>query len=362
MVKTNRKHDAVERSIRDIERQGSGMARIAHFFAVLLVVLFSLGSLVSLSGDSLTAVLAQWHATHALNIPAAISIAVSTLLVVAMDVGMLYSALMLRLLATRRAAKAEKRVHCTVMFGVALLESATYAYMGAVYEHPQDIVAWLLILSRALAAPLLSIYLSMARPLPVTSRDILAQAELASGMGVLRDVVRHASDETAALSDKVALYGASALMAPEDRARLDAMLTVVQRQIQPVMVREAVPQVVPVSQPLPDGKLLAPVNLNEVLYTGNPPETAKQRHKRPTSLAAKRTSREAVLTLTDPDATPRQRKAETPEARCRKLLKKNPALSKKELARLAGVAESTAARWKRVVSAELAEAAAQIEA
>ena len=100
------------------------------------------------------------------------------------------------------------------MFTVAALEASTYGYMSWLYEHPHNPVAWALILARASAAPLLSIYLSMARPLPVTSRDILYQVELASGKGVIRDAVTVANDANAPLADKMALYGASALMSP----------------------------------------------------------------------------------------------------------------------------------------------------
>ena len=81
------------------------------------------------------------------------------------------------------------RLHRELMATVAVLEAGTYAYMAWRYETPVSVVAWALILSRALAAPLLSVYLAMARPLPVTARDILAQVELASGLGLIRDAV-----------------------------------------------------------------------------------------------------------------------------------------------------------------------------
>ena len=80
-----------------------------------------------------------------------------------------------------------------------------------------------------LAAPLLSVYLAMARPLPVTARDILAQVELASGLGLIRDAVTIANDASASLSQKVALFGASAVMTPQDRERLDGLLAAVER-------------------------------------------------------------------------------------------------------------------------------------
>ncbi len=107
------------------------------------------------------------------------------------------------------------RLHRGVMATVAVLEAGTYAYMAWRYETPVSVVAWALILSRALAAPLLSVYLAMARPLPVTARDILAQVELASGLGLIRDAVTIANDASASLSQKVALFGASAVMTPK---------------------------------------------------------------------------------------------------------------------------------------------------
>jgi hypothetical protein len=69
----------------------------------------------------------------------------------------------------------------------------------------------------------------MARPLSVTARDILAQVELASGLGLIRDAVTIANDTSASLSQKVALFGASAVMTPQDRERLDGLLAAVER-------------------------------------------------------------------------------------------------------------------------------------
>jgi hypothetical protein len=69
----------------------------------------------------------------------------------------------------------------------------------------------------------------MARPLPVTARDILAQVELASGLGLIRDAVTIANDASASLSQKVALFGASAVMTPQDRERLDELLAAVEQ-------------------------------------------------------------------------------------------------------------------------------------
>jgi hypothetical protein len=239
--------DEVADQLADIARQGSGMARLAHVCASLMLVLFSAGSLVALGGDALLSVLDGAQQGH-VELPAAISLGVSTLLVLCMDVAMLYAASMLRLLGMRRAEPRAMRLHRGVMATVAILEAGTYAYMAWRYETPLSVVAWALILSRALAAPLLSVYLAMARPLPVTARDILAQVELASGLGLIRDAVTIANDSSASLSQKVALFGASAVMTEQDRERLDGLLTTVEARRAP---REASSQSPGASEDVP---------------------------------------------------------------------------------------------------------------
>src|SRR5215831_8570038 len=121
--------DEVADQLTDIARQGSGMARLAHICAWLMLVLFSAGSLVALGGDALLRVLDGAQQGH-VDLPAAISLGVSTLLVLCMDVAMLYAASMLRLLGMRRAEPRTMQLHRGVMATVAVLEAGTYAYMA----------------------------------------------------------------------------------------------------------------------------------------------------------------------------------------------------------------------------------------
>jgi hypothetical protein len=216
--------------MRELERQGAGMARLAHLFATLMVVLFSLGSLVALSGDAFGAIVSAVEHGGLPGIPQAISVLVSTLMVVCCDIGLVYAAMTLRVLKTRGTSRDEQLLHWFVLVTVATIEAGTYLYMSARYEAPTG-VAWALVVARAVAAPLLSVYLSMARPHPVTPRDILHQAELAQGIQLVRDVLRVAQDPEASLADKMRLYGASAHMAEQDRQRLEGMIAVVQDRL-----------------------------------------------------------------------------------------------------------------------------------
>jgi hypothetical protein len=220
--------DPLARTIAQLERQGGVLVAVAHLCATLMIVLFSLGSLVALSGDAFASLVFTVRQGGTPALPQAISIAVSTLMVVCCDVGLVYAAMVLRALRTR-GAETGYLLHTAVLVVVALIEAGTYLYMSARYEQPTG-WAWALILARAGAAPLLSVYLAMAARLPVTSRDMLHQAEVWQGIQLVREVIAVAADPTAPLADKLALYEQPAVMSAADRQRLRAMIAVVQRR------------------------------------------------------------------------------------------------------------------------------------
>jgi|GEM_PF-1829338 len=220
--------DPVEAQLRDIARQGTFGAMVSHFFATLLIILFSAASLIALGADSVRAVIRS-IAAGTLDIPNTVASGVTGLLVPAMDVAILRAASKIRILATRRASKGEMALHIAVVVTISVIEASTYCYMSALYEHPSGWADWALIAARAFAAPLIGVYLAMDRPHPVTSRDILAQVELGAGAGVIRDVTVIANDADASLDRKMELFGASAVMRDNERERLESLITVARR-------------------------------------------------------------------------------------------------------------------------------------
>lgn len=201
--------DAIDEQLRDIASQGAGMARVAHLFAFGLIALFSVASLVALGGDALVAVVSEWRSGGYFDIPKIGSLVVVVLLVPAFDAAMLYAAARIRLLFSRRARRRDYTIHWGILLSTAMVEAGAYAYMAWRYEGAPTLAAWALIVIRAVFAPLLAIYLSMARALPVTAKDIMAQVELASGSGLLRDAVGVANDPNAPMSTKAAIFAAS---------------------------------------------------------------------------------------------------------------------------------------------------------
>jgi hypothetical protein len=125
--------DPLARTIRQLERQGGVLVAVAHLCASLMIVLFSLGSLVALSGDAFASLVLTVRQGGTPALPQAISIAVSTLMVVCCDVGLVYAAMVLRALRTR-GAETGYLLHTAVLVIVALIEAGTYLYMSARYE------------------------------------------------------------------------------------------------------------------------------------------------------------------------------------------------------------------------------------
>lgn len=219
------KRDPVEAQLRDISRQGTFGAVISHIAATLLIILFSLASLIALGADSVQAVLASLsHGT--VDIPNAVAAGVTGLLVPAMDIAMLRAAAKIRILMSRRAEGKELALHNVVVYGIAAVEAVTYCYMAGRYEHPANLIAWSIIAVRAAAAPLIGVYLAMDRAHPVTSRDMMAHVELRAGEQLIRDMIAIAADPELTLEHKMELFGAAAIMRDDDRARLDNLIAV----------------------------------------------------------------------------------------------------------------------------------------
>lgn len=214
--------DPVAEQLNEIESRGRSTISLAHIAAFLVLMVFSLGSLVGLTGDSLNALLSQWRASHTTNLTAAIAISVSTLLVFAMDIGMYYAAMRVRVMKRRNQGDGV-RLDWGVIISVGIVEALSYAYMSYLYDHPHGII-WVLIALRAASAPALAAYLSLAESSPVGERDIVQSVERVVAHGVITEMTRIAGDPRASLERKLALYkgargGLDALISAESQTR-----------------------------------------------------------------------------------------------------------------------------------------------
>lgn len=317
--------DPVDAQLAAISREGAHMAHVGHAISFLLVVLFSAGSLAALGADALTRLQAQLAAGH-VDIPSALSLAVSTLVVAAMDVAMLNAAKRLRLLTTRRGTWSEKALHVAVMVLVCALEAATYCYMSFRFETPATWIAGAIIVGRAGSAPLLSVYLALSQPLPVTSRDIMAQVELTQGRSLIRDFVVEAANPDVTLADKLAMYKAST-------QGLDALLAAAQ-------ARHSAPVIVDSTPPPTDGGTPATLaSADRPIHML--PAPAKRRKP-----AQRRRAAQAAQSPAEVEAKVRAAWAVAP------LRPGKARLSNTQLQRAAGISSATASKWVNVLKRE----------
>lgn len=94
--------DAVAGQLHTLARQGTWMARPGHACAFAMIVLFNLGSLVSIAGEPTHIFLAAWQRGQ-LDLNAGIAAGISAFLVLCMDMASLNAAHKLRVHAARRA-------------------------------------------------------------------------------------------------------------------------------------------------------------------------------------------------------------------------------------------------------------------
>lgn len=359
----------IEAQLRDIDRQGGGMARFAHFCATALLVAGSIGSLISISAQAFNKFLAATAAGH-LDVPDLLNAVVGVLLVLAGDAALLYAASVLRNARSAQMPRDETRVHLWVMIGVSIMEAATYLYMAWLFDKPDNLVIWAIDGGRAIAWPLLAAYLSMARPLPVGPRDVAYHTALASGKGVIRDVATLAADPSAPLQRKVRIYKASATMSRDDLRRFEDIVDAVTAD-EPV----SPPQLITAEHALETVRRELQLNPQHYLPEpdrtpdpptdgGTPVPSAPVASKLPTPIAPAvanvtplrrgmgRRPRQDKRTTARANA--RSGRRGTAEKRVRAALASNPAMTFDELVRQTGVSESTASKWLAVVEAERA--------
>ncbi len=220
--------DPVDQQLHEVARQGAGMVRLAHFAGALIIISFSLGSAVGICSTLIDGITRNGPLTWA-ALPLDIAFGVSLLMVFGMDIASLYAAFVVRLLFTRRSPWGDYVWHVAMIVFASILESGTFAYMSWRYDNPAVMAVAVLILVRAIGAPIFALYLNMARQIPVGTSDMQYHSFLASGKGVIREVINIANDHTAPLAHKVELFAASYPMSDRERQSLDRLIEVTKK-------------------------------------------------------------------------------------------------------------------------------------
>lgn len=221
--------DPIEQQMREVERQGRGMARLMHAAGYLMLILFSAGSAIGICGTLVQRVIANGPLTWQ-SLPNDIVITVSLMLVFCMDLAAIYAAFHMRLLATRRAPWTQYLLHAAVLLICTILEGGTFIQMSFAYDNVVAGTVALLIIARGVVAPLLSVYLNMARPIPVGVADLMYHSFVGSAQGLAHDMIHIANDPQSSLAEKAEMVSASAQVNTHEQAQLDQLIAVARRR------------------------------------------------------------------------------------------------------------------------------------
>lgn len=235
------RRDPVQRAQREMEHRGRVLTAVMHFASYVMLVLFSLGSAVGITGDLVRHVLAVGPLSWA-ALTSNIVILVSLALVLCMDLGDIYAAFNLRDRARRQEPFNLGYVWDIAAIVVATgLEGGTFIYMSFHYDSVVGTGLAILVIGRGIFAPLYAIYLNMARPTPPGVADVSYRMFMGSAAGVERKIVAIANDPDATLVDGVAMMRASARINKQDNSTLDAMMAAAEGYEQRKLLRPASP-------------------------------------------------------------------------------------------------------------------------
>ncbi len=159
------------------------LAFLGRLLSPLLLVAFSLASLIVLAGEPLAATLGAIAGQGSLDYATVVSLATTALLIIAMDVVMLLASIRIR--DAIEAGKSWKSWLglAAIVTAIGAVEALTFSVMLIQQEHHKTPIAWALILARASIAPGCAIFLAV-----LPSRELTRQ-----------DVDRHLLAKTAAL-------------------------------------------------------------------------------------------------------------------------------------------------------------------
>ncbi len=208
----------------------------------LLLVAFSLASLIVLAGQPLAATLAAVAGQGTLDYATVVSLATTAVLIVAMDVVMLLAAVRIR--DATEAGRGGWWAYGVVVGLIGVVEALTFSDMLVGQEHPATALAWVLIIARALIAPGCAVFLTVLPNRELTRQDVDRHLLAKTAALLLDQLERMALAGDAAFSEVLHLFLHLSLpdnpQAAASQAARDAELAALLERLSPQAVaREA---------------------------------------------------------------------------------------------------------------------------
>lgn len=208
--------EKIKRRLAAIERENERSVRTDHMFGALLVVTIATAAMIGMAADSIKALL---HG--ALQAADIVTMATVFAGVLGMNRALLASARNMRR-ADGRGEQIAPRDHA-ILWSVIAVESLSFGYMLWVFEHPANAFQIALLIGRAVAIPIATVYLEQQRRMPLDPVDIGIETEIGQGLGVMEDLVEQSYDRAVPTALKIHNYRANADLSPAMDARLERM-------------------------------------------------------------------------------------------------------------------------------------------
>lgn len=173
------------RELRKAANHGTVMMAWGRLWAIILLVFFSAGALVTLAGVPIQHIATAVQHGQPFNIAEAITTATILALVIGMDLAMVIATMMIRAFRARGKTFADWWGYLVLALFVGAIEALTFGVMIVNNEHPTGAVAWLLVVARSLAVPVCAVFLSLVSNLPVTPNDVRAKLQIEAGQGLM---------------------------------------------------------------------------------------------------------------------------------------------------------------------------------
>lgn len=220
------KSDA-KRKLLKIRREGEKSASTAHRYSSVGIVVIAAMALFGLSHEDIVKLLNTPPGQH-INIGQLVPLAVIFVSIVVMNVGQLVAARSKRRSESR--GEAVKSIDKQIMYGVLGAESLSFGYALWLIDQPHTIIQWLLLIIRSALFTYTVMYLEIQREQPIDTVDMITQAEIGQGYGMLDELVERAYDTDLPLALRMQSYQATATLEPQMERKLQAMVAASQAQ------------------------------------------------------------------------------------------------------------------------------------
>jgi hypothetical protein len=210
-----------------IRREGERSASTAHGYASVGIVVIAAMALYGLAYDSIQKLFNTTGGTP-VDMKTIATLVVVFVLVIVMNYAQLTSARSKR----RSEGRGEKvsGQDTRIMYGVLILEAAALGYALYLIEQPKDAIQWGLLVARAIIFAYSVLYLEIQREQPIDTVDMVTQAEIGQGYGMLEELVDSAYDPDIPLALRMQSYQATATLTPQMETKLKAMVAASQAQ------------------------------------------------------------------------------------------------------------------------------------